>query len=202
MSIRWTACAVEPHLLQEARRDAALRARLIEDALDLEQTGAPRLHLDQAWDGLWYLLSGARRRWLAAQRALVSREAERLRQAFPGYAGPLLIDAEAPGRWRVDAAGAAVAGRWALVADDDGGFARGLGRRGVAGVAAALARRRRGDLLGHFDPEAMDRLGVYPGRWREDGAEARDWMSEAFSSLKDFHATAARGGLAAVIVAG
>lgn len=197
MGLRWHARAVKAGLLAEAWREPARRAELLDD--DAE---GPALHLDKAWDGLWFLLSPARRRWLEAQEALVLRERERLRSVYPHSLGLILVEAEAPGRWRVDTGGAAVAGMKNLFPAEDGGFCRALGQQRVVQVSRALAHHRAQDLKAVFDATVMDRLGVYPGVWLDEGEAACDWLLSSFDKLKSFYTNSARDKLSVVVWVG
>lgn len=193
MGLRWFARAVDTAALAQAWREPERRADLLD-----EETEDPSLHLDKAWDGLWYLLSPARRRWLGQQKALISRERERLLAMYPGFQGMIAIEAEAPGMWRVDAEGAAIAGVRSLAPAADGCFFRALGRQRVVEIAKLLAGLQKRSLAAHLDAKEMDRLGVYPGGWQDDG-EARDWLLSSFAHLGSFYTDSARLGRAVVL---
>jgi hypothetical protein len=48
-------------------------------------------------------------------------------------------------------------------------------------------------LRGHFDPDKMEQLGIYPGGWHAEGPE---WLINAFRKLCDFYAASSAAGQA------
>ena len=83
------------------------------------------------------------------------------------------------------------------IGEDQGyGPARYFSPAQVVEIAAAL--RSPGlerDLHARFDAEAMTQIGIYPGVW-ETGD--RDWLIEAFRTVRDFYAAASRAKQAVV----
>jgi len=83
------------------------------------------------------------------------------------------------------------------IGDDMGyGPARCFTAAETADIARALqAPGLESTLRGRFDPDAMEKLGVYPGGW---GAEGPDWLIAAFADLRDFYSAASAAGQAVV----
>jgi hypothetical protein len=70
----------------------------------------------------------------------------------------------------------------------------------VKAIGHALAALDDDDLRARYDPDAMQRLDIYPDIW--DGEEELDYCLEYFGQLQDFVADAARHERAIVIVIG
>ncbi len=69
-----------------------------------------------------------------------------------------------------------------------------LSKDQVKEFSDALGKLSEEQLKERFDPEAMDKAGVYPGVW-DEGDEAFEWLFEVIDSeLKPFFSTASQNG--------
>lgn len=92
--------------------------------------------------------------------------------------------------------GQAVFGGTEIGEDMGYGPARCFTARETSEIAEALqATGLETILIGRFNPNAMEQLGVYPGGWH---AEGPDWLIDAFQKLRDFYASASAEGNAVV----
>ena len=92
--------------------------------------------------------------------------------------------------------GQAVFGGSEIGEDRGYGPARYFAPSQVAEIAGALqSSGLERELHGRFDGEAMTQLGIYPGVWETDD---RDWLIEAFHTLRDFYAAASQAKQAVV----
>ncbi|MGP6158734.1 MAG: YfbM family protein [Vulcanimicrobiaceae bacterium] len=84
------------------------------------------------------------------------------------------------------------------IGDDLGhGSARFFGPNHVLTLARALRRANIDVLRSRFDPSAMSRAGIYPGKWR---AQEAAWLVEEMERLRQFYADAAQRGYAMLTV--
>jgi hypothetical protein len=85
------------------------------------------------------------------------------------------------------------------VGEDQGyGPARYFSPAQVVEIAVALqSPNLERELHARFDAEAMTQMGIYPGVWESDD---RDWLIEAFGTVRDFYASASQAEQAVVTV--
>jgi hypothetical protein len=94
------------------------------------------------------------------------------------------------------ALGQAVFGGAEIGEDQGYGPARYFSPAQVAEIAAALqSPSLERELHARFDGAAMTQLGIYPGVWEPDD---RDWLIEAFHTVRDFYAAASKAEQAVV----
>jgi hypothetical protein len=92
--------------------------------------------------------------------------------------------------------GQAVFGGTEIGEDQGYGPARYFSPAQVAEIAAALqSPSLERELHARFDGAAMTQLGIYPGVWEPDD---RDWLIEAFHTVRDFYAAASKAEQAVV----
>jgi hypothetical protein len=97
-----------------------------------------------------------------------------------------------------DPLGQAVFGGTEIGEDQGYGPARYFTPAQVAEIAAALqSPNLERELHARFDAEAMTQMGIYPGVWESDD---RDWLIEAFGTVRDFYASASQAEQAVVTV--
>ena len=66
----------------------------------------------------------------------------------------------------------------------------------TAEIAQALEVTGLETTLRHrYDPDAMERIGIYPGGWHVEGP---DWLIDAFRKLRDFYSASATAGQAVI----
>jgi hypothetical protein len=66
----------------------------------------------------------------------------------------------------------------------------------TAEIAQALQVTGLETTLRHrYDPDAMERIGIYPGGWHGEGP---DWLVDAFRKLRDFYSASATAGQAVI----
>lgn len=80
-----------------------------------------------------------------------------------------------------------------LGGEEIGEEARVLTPEQVSQISAALEPLSDADLASRFDPQAMEKLDIYPqGIWVRDGREALDYVLANYHAMREFYAGAAK----------
>ncbi len=129
-----------------------------------------RVDLGQTWDGVHYLLSARRRAGAVRDRGDPFGLA-----LFGGdQLNPYVLDKRQVVCW--------------------------LAPEAVVRVDRALQKVGGGQLRRNYDPEAMERMAVAPGRWRQRGEEGFEQLLDAFLQWRELYHRAAEEGQAVICV--